>query len=95
MLTARVYIHSGKRKNASAEGQPDALGFRADGGKQRKQHERLPIRGDEWLPERGGCGPDVSGVPLLRRAGGAVHHARYLPGPEAVCLLRRRSGQRA
>ena len=63
------------------------LGVRADGRKHGQQHECVPVRGDERLPGGGRRRPDAGGVPLLRRAGGAVHQPRHLPKPEALCLL--------
>ena len=56
------------------DGQPDALGVRVDCGKHGEQHERVPVRSDEWLSDGRGRGADACGVPVLRRPGGALHH---------------------
>ena len=47
------------------DGQPDALGVRVDYGKHGEQHERLPVRGDERLPDGGRLKADAGGVPVL------------------------------
>ena len=77
----------GDERQPGGDGQPDALGLRADGGKQREQHECLPVWGHIRLPDGRGRGADAGGVSVLRRASRKVHHQGHLPGPSPLRLL--------
>jgi len=62
----RVWLRAGGDEcQSGCDGEPDALGVRADRRQYRQQHERLPVRGDERLPDGRGHGSDAAGAPVL------------------------------